>query len=207
MNLGVQRRNIYLAPATGLDRHWCARLFNVPDIYGMFGFDGPVAAPMGQRIQKREVILGILRLVENRIRIGFVMMFPPTSVVPFWEIGYAITEPRCRDAFTAINALDAMGYYMWEDQHVSMLCGRTRKDNRAAEAVVRRMGFVPLAQVEHLGHAYSLYAQNPPAWALRKARLVEGEKTSPSPAGQAFALLRGTPCVPVVAQRAAPCAG
>ena len=205
MQMGVQHRNIYLVPMAGLDRHWFIRSFAVPEIYTMFGYDAPAMVPMGARLATNELVVGIIRRVADRARIGFVVAYPPTDVAPFWELGYAITEARDRNAFTAMHSLDAMGYYMREHHGgVSLLGGRTRHDNRQAEAVVRRMGFKPLTQLEHLGHAYNVIAQDPAAWEKRKAKLAAAETASPSPAGEAFVFLRGPPFEPIGAPARTP---
>jgi len=189
MRIGIQRRNLTLSPAAGLDRHWMVRLFDHPEIYEMFGFGEPAALAMALRLRQPGVVLGIVRLVTNQARIGFVIMFPPTDTASFWEIGYAITSARHRDAFTAINALDSMGCYMWEHHGAKLLGGRTRDDNRQADAVVRRMGFSEVGTVTNLGHTFHLFTQDRAGWERRKARLVEGERLHPSPAGVAFAVL------------------
>ncbi|MBI5496392.1 MAG: GNAT family N-acetyltransferase [Deltaproteobacteria bacterium] len=198
MRLGVQRRHIYLAPPEGLDRYWFVQQFNRNDIYPMFGFPEPAGMQMAARLADGELVVGMIRLVANRARIGFVLMFPPGGDVEFWEFGYAITSPKYRDAYAAINAMDAMAHYMFDHVKVPLCGGRTRDDNAAAEAIPRRLGYRQIRTAEHGGHTYRIYTLDPAGWARRKARLESGELMRPSAGGAALVVLPAPPFHPVL---------
>lgn len=197
MRFGVQRRHIYLAPPTGLDRFWFTQQFDRPDIYPMFGFPQPSAKIMGLRLSEGELIVGIIRLVRNEARIGFVLMYPPSEHVEFWEFGYAITSPKHRDAYAAMNAMDAMAHYMLDHLQVPLVGGRTREDNAAADAIVRRLGYKHIRTQPHADKNYFIYTLDPHGWVRRKAKLVLGEGLKPSEGGAAFVTLPEAPYHPV----------
>ncbi len=198
MQFGVQRRHIYLAPPTGMDRFWFIQQFDRPDIHPMFGFTVPAGMEMGARLKAGELIVGMIRLVHGGARIGFVLMFPPGPPVEFWEFGYAITSPKHRDAYAAMNAMDAMAHYMLDHLKVPLVGGRTRDDNAAADAIVRRLGYKRIRQANHLDHVYDVYTLDAAGWVRRKAKLTAGEAIRPSEGGAPFAILEKPPYTPVI---------
>jgi RimJ/RimL family protein N-acetyltransferase len=193
MKIAVQRRNILLAPPTDDDLVWIVRQFDDPAIYEMFGFDETGLAGLRRGLRRRQVVVGVLHLVEPQKRIGFVLMFPPVEVdhPDCWEFGYAIPEAADRDAFSALSATDAMAYYMFEQLGVGGMSWRTRSDNRAAAAVIRRLGYQAAEEREIDGHRYTLYRLTRAGWNERRAKLDRGEAQHPSAAGATFSIL---PC-------------
>ena len=81
-----------------------------------------------------------------------------------------------------------------------LLGGRTREDNRAADAVVRRLGYQRTDTRFVDGHHYGFYQMDRALWARRRERLERGELEHPSGAGGAFAVLREPPFHPIVGQ-------
>ena len=129
---------------------------------------------------------------------GFVVMFPPAQDFDFWEFGYAIPDVRDRDAFSALNATDAMAHYMFEHLRVEAMGWRTRADNTKADAVVRRLGYVPFGDWTVDGHHYTFYRLDQAGWAKRRAKLDKGEASHPSGLGDTFITLGERPFEPVV---------
>ena len=197
MEYGIQRRNIYLVPPEGDDLLWLFDQFDEPEVWRMFGFPGPSRLKIMRAYRSGNVVSAILRRVADRARLGFVVMFPPSQDFDFWEFGYAIPEPRDRDAFSALNATDAMAHYMFEHLRVEAMGWRTRADNRKADAVVRRLGYVPFGAWEVDGHAYTFYRLDQAGWAKRRAKLDRGEQTHPYGLGDTFVTLPERPFDPV----------
>lgn len=171
MRCAVQRRTVVLAPLQQLDGLAVVRAFAQPDVYAMFGFDEPAPQYMAYRL-KDDLISGAIRLAQGNVKIGFALMFPPTDTVGFWEFGFAITEPRQRNAYHALNTMDAMAHYMLDIQGVPLVGGRIRQDNRAAAAIALRAGHRPQFTREHGAHTYTFYTLDADGWRARKEKLA-----------------------------------
>lgn len=197
MQLGIQRRGLCLAPPVGLERHWVFQQLDRPEVFEMFGLVEAGARAMRRMYQLRRVALGVMRLVENNRRVGFAALFVPSAANPFWEFSYAIPDARDRDAYTALNTMDAMAWYAFEHLGVPSAGGRTREDNHAAQAIVRRAGHRLTHTAPDGGHAYHFYALDRLGWSRRRERLERGELAHPSPGGAAFVVLPKPPYAPV----------
>lgn len=197
MEYGIQRRSIYLVPPDRFESKWIMDHFDLPEIWEMFGLSGPSRFDMARRHREGHLVVGLLKRVEDQKRIGFVIMYPPTEAFDFWELGYAIPDTIDRDAFSAFNATDAMAHYMFEHLRVEAMGWRTRADNRAADAVIRRLGYKSYGAWEVDGHQYTFYRLDEPGWAKRRAKLDRGEAKHPSIGGDTFVTLEGPPFEPV----------
>lgn len=197
MEYGIQRRSIYLVPAEGEDLIWFFSLFDTAEVYEMFGFYRPSRIKIMRAYREGNLVVGILKRAQDKKRLGFVVMFPPAGNFDFWEFGYAIPDPSDRDAFSAFNATDAMAHYMFEHLRVEAMGWRTREDNRAADAVVRRLGYQPFETRVLDGHKYTFYRLDRQGWSERRARLDRGEATHPSGIGGTFVTL-SAPYDPIV---------
>jgi RimJ/RimL family protein N-acetyltransferase len=197
MEYGIQRRRIYLTPADADDHAYVFEEFDREEVWRMFGFTGPSGLKIMRARRAGNLVLGMLKRVGDRKRIGFVIMFPPTADFDFWEFGYAIREPADRDAFSALCATDAMAHYMFDHLRVEAMGWRTREDNRAADAVVRRLGYRPFGSWTVDGHSYTFYRLDREGWSKRVAKLEAGEKTHPSGLGDVFVTLADPPYDPV----------
>lgn len=140
---GVQHGSIYLIPPGGDDLEWFLASFDTEEIWSMFGFPGPSRTLMTERHERGELIVGILRRVVDRKRIGLAVQFPPRPPENLWEFGMAIPDPRDRDLRCAIEAADAWAHYFFD--HLRMDAGtfRVRADNKPSIALVTRMGYRP----------------------------------------------------------------
>src|SRR5687767_5508182 len=93
MEYGIQRRRIYLVPADAEDLKYVYEEFDREEVWEMFGFTGASGLKILRARRAGNLVLGMLKRVADRKRIGFVVMFPPTADFDFWEFGYAIREP------------------------------------------------------------------------------------------------------------------
>lgn len=197
MAYGIQRRTIYIVPPNRDDLRWIFEQFHRQEILEMFGYAEMGPHRMPEVYESGCLVMAIIRRVVSRKRIGFVVMYPPAGF-NFWEFGYAIPDAAERNAFDALNATDAMAHYMFEHLRVPKLGWRTREDNVAADAVVRRLGYKMAHNFEELGHHYRIYELDQEGWARRRARLDRGEKAHPAGIGGTFAVLRA-PYEPILA--------
>jgi RimJ/RimL family protein N-acetyltransferase len=197
MEYGIQRRRVYLVLADADDLTYVMAEFDRAEVWEMFGFSGPSGLKILRARRAGNLVLGMLKRVSDRKRIGFVIMFPPTADFDFWEFGYAIREPEDRDAFSALCATDAMAHYMFDHLRVEAMGWRTRADNRAADAVVRRLGYQPFGSWTVDGHHYTFYRLDREGWSKRVAKLEAGEKAHPSGLGEVFMTLADPPYDPV----------
>jgi RimJ/RimL family protein N-acetyltransferase len=195
---GIQRRSTYLVPPESEDLPWLFDQFDVPEVYMMFGFDRPSKLRMMRQYRSGNIVVALIKKAETKKRIGFAVMFPPAGNFDFWEFGYAIPEVLDRDAFSALNATDAMAHYMFEHLRVAACGWRTREDNRSADAVVRRLGYEPKETMTIDGHNYTFYRLSHERWMQRKEKLMRGEVTHPSGIGEAFVTLPEYPFEPLV---------
>lgn len=198
MEYGIQRRNIYLAPASDEEVLWFCEQFQRQEVWEMFGMDGPSKMVLLRFVRAGDTVVGILWRAYPQKRIGFVVMFPPDAGRDYWEFGYAIPDPNDRDAFSAMYSTDAMAHYMFEHLNVEAMGWRTRDDNRAADAVIRRLGYVVDKELESQGHMYRFYRLDREGWQKRRAKLDRGEESHPSGLGSTFLTLPGPPFEPVV---------
>lgn len=197
MEFGVQRRSICLTPARSEELAWVFRLFDHPEVWRRFGFSGPGRLRIMRAFRLKQLILGVIRRVADEKAIGCVVMFPPTADFDFWEFGYVIPDPADRDAFSALNTTDAMAHYVFDHVGIEAAGWRTQEGNRAADAVVRRLGYKPFGAWEVDGHRYTFYRLDRPTWEARRRRLEAGEAKHPSGIGAAFATLREPPYAPL----------
>lgn len=168
--VGVQRRSVYLVPPDFDDLQWMFELFHAPEISEMFGYHDLGAPVMLLRYRAGTLVVAIIKSVETRKRIGFLIMYPPAGF-SFWEFGYAIPDSVDRNAFNALNTTDAVGHYMFEILRVPACGWRTREDNRAADAVVRRLGYVAGETIQEEGHRYIIYSLDREGWQRRLKKL------------------------------------
>lgn len=193
---GIQRRTVYLIPPEGDDLLWMFEQFDQPEIWQMFGFPGPSKLKIMRAYRVGHGVFGIIYRAADRKRIGFVVMFPPTQDFDFWELGYAIPDPADRDAYCAFHSTDAMAHYMFEHLRVEAMGWRTRADNRAADAVVRRLGYKSFGAWEVDGHRYTFYRLDQAGWKKRRKKLDAGEEKHPSGLGETFVTLLEPPFEP-----------
>lgn len=189
MEYGIQRRSICLLPVREHDIGWLLAALNDPEIWEMFGFERGSRARVMRQFRVGELVVGIIHLAANRKRIGFVILFPAVPPNDWWEFGYAITERSERNAFNALNTTDAMAHYLFDHLRQPKVGFRTRTDNRAADAVVRRLGYTPGHTASVDGHEYIFYTVDAEGWARRRAKLERGEALHPSGAGDTFVTL------------------
>ncbi len=204
MEYGIQRRGIYLVPPDDDDLGWMLAQFEDEEVWRNFGFEGSGRLAMLRAFRRGETVTGILRRTHDRARIGFVVMFPPDEHRDYWEFSYAIPEVADRDAFSALSSTDAMAHYMFEHLGVEAMGWRVRADNRAAHAVVRRLGYQPFEDRVLGGHAYTFYRLSRAGWAKRRAKLDAGEAQHPSGLGATFLTLAEPPFEPTPLPERAP---
>jgi hypothetical protein len=114
-----------------------------------------------------------------------------------WEFSIAVPDAKERDAFSAIAAADITTHYMFDHLRIDNVGWRVRDDNRASQAIIRRMGYVPYVVWGEGAHRYQLYRINTELWAKRRAKLDRGEEQNPSGLGDAFITLAEPPFDPV----------
>lgn len=183
---GIQRGTIYLAPPEGDDLEWFLAQFELREIWDMFGFPGPSRKLMEERHASKNLVVGIIRRVEGRRRIGFFVCFPPTDFLEAWEFGFAIPDPRERDGFSALQCADVAAHYMFDHLRIERGSWRVREDNRQSLAIARRCGYRPFAAWDVNGHRFQFFRIDQEKWARRQASL-----------GDTFRVLEGPPYVPV----------
>lgn len=193
--LGVQRRTVYLVPPDDSDLEWVFEQFYCPEISQMFGYMDLGTPVMLLRYRAGTLVLAIIRSTATRKRIGFLVMYPPAGF-DFWEFGYAIVDAGDRNAFNALNTTDAVGHYMFEHLQVPICGWRTRADNRAADAVVRRLGYVAGETIVEEGHRYTIYRLDQAGWAKRLEKLRAGQGPEED-GGKPLFIVLTPPYVPV----------
>lgn len=197
MQYGVQRRSIYLVPPSEEERRWIFDLFETEEVWAMFGFESPSRTLMEERAATGQLILGIVKRLEGRRRIGFVVSFPPTLPANAWEFGLVIPDPRDRDGYSAIHASDATAHYTFDHLRIERAMWRIRADNRRSEAIARRMGYRPYGGWDVGGHRYNFYRLTPERWAERYAQLDRLEGMSPFGLPDTFVALASPPFDPL----------
>lgn len=200
LRVAIQRRTVFLTPPKGMDLLWVSRFMESPEVTAMFSLQEPVP-PWHFRslVNTGRCMLGILHRVADARRIGFACMFAPDEEEErdWWEIAAVIEKRQHRDAFSMLHCVDAMSHYMFDHVGVQRCGARVRADNRASDAVVRRLGHTKVAEVFKDGAMQAVYVLTQDDWARRRARLEAGERTHPSGAGAAFVTLPGPPYVPI----------
>jgi RimJ/RimL family protein N-acetyltransferase len=144
------------------------------------------------------IIVGTIKRVADRRRIGFVALRAPSGEQDFWDFSYAIPGVRDRNAFNAINAIDAITHYMLDHVGVPALGGLTLEGNLPAQMVIRRMGYQVVGSREYSGRRWTVFRFGKEEWTQRLARLERAEALRPSGLGGVLAVLREAPFNPVV---------
>jgi RimJ/RimL family protein N-acetyltransferase len=193
---GIQRRTIYLIPPSEEDLAWMFDHFDAEDVWQMFGFLEPAKAEMIARYEKGNVVVGIIRRVDTKKRIGFSICFPPIAFLSQWEFGIVIPDPLERDAFSAIYASDAMTHYMFDHLRITDGMWRIRADNAQSNALARRMGYKPFGVWKVGEHRFNFFRMTTDIWTARREKLERGEEKSPSGLGAAFLTLCDPPFDP-----------
>lgn len=199
MKLAMQRRSIYLEPPRGMDLFWVADQFSTPEISEMFVFGDDVRnwhVRAGHRIGT--LVIGIMRRVVDRRRIGFVCAAAPTPDRKYWELMAAIPDRKNRDGFAALHAMDTFCCYLFDHVKIDVLAANIRMDNPHPMVLTERAGYRRVAVEEQEGHMHAVYLCDQDAWAKRKARLERGEAAHPTGLGGPFVILPGPPYNPVL---------
>ncbi|MBI4817347.1 MAG: GNAT family N-acetyltransferase [Deltaproteobacteria bacterium] len=199
MEYAIQRRGIFLAPPSNTDLDWLFMLFELPEIWAAFAFERNGRMAMLRKFREGELVIGIMHRVKPRKRVGFVIMFPPGPDRDFWEFSYAVPDPLDRDAFSALSATDAMAHYMFDHLGVEAMGWRAWEDNRAARAVIQRLGYQPTGESWVENRRQILFRLSREGWAARKAKLDRGEAEHPSGIGSTFVTLGAFPWTPIEA--------
>jgi RimJ/RimL family protein N-acetyltransferase len=189
MEYGIQHRSIYLTPL-GSEIDWLADQLDREDIWRMFGYEGPSGAVIRAGHASGEIVLGVIRRVRDRKRIGFVMC-APLPLFGTWELMIGIPDPADRDFFSAIHSMDALGHYIVEHLGITSAMARIKENNRASLAVAQRLGYDRFFRNEIRGETYRFYTLSAAAWFERRKKLDQAEAASPSGLGATFAMLDG----------------
>ena len=144
MKLGVRCGGIVLLAPSDDDLGYVASSHDREDVWRMFGLDGSGRLRFLQRARAGDLELGIIHRRGNRI--GFSVVYPPRPAFDAWELTLAIPDRGDRDAYSAMAAADAVAFSLFEERRLESFGFRTRPDNRAAEAVLRRMGYRPVSE-------------------------------------------------------------
>lgn len=200
MQYGIQRRNIYLVPPNAKDLAYMLDSFDQTEVWEMFGFEGPSKKMMKMRHKKGNLLIGIIYRVDDRKRLGFAICYPPPVSLfdSGWEFGVVILDPKDRDAWCAIAAGDAMAHYLLDHLRVEHAMWRIRTDNRASNAIARRMGYRPAGRWSVGDHKFDFYRMNQDIWRKRRERLDRQEEKHPSGIGATFLTLMDAPYEPEV---------
>jgi RimJ/RimL family protein N-acetyltransferase len=147
MKRGVRCRGIVLLPPNPEDVKYVAAAHDQEDVWRMFGLDGSGRLRFLQRERSGDLEVGIIH--RGSARIGFSVVYPPRPAFAAWELTFAVPERADRDAYSAMAAADAVAFSLFEERGLDSFGFRTRPDNRAAEAVLRRMGYRPVGEDEY----------------------------------------------------------
>lgn len=194
----IQRRTIYLEPPTGMDMLYVSRQFENPEIRAMFAYGDDIQPyNVRQAHHLGAAVVGIIKRVEDRRRVGFMYMVGPALDRDYWESLGAIPDVRHRDAYSMLHAVDIITHYLFDHMGVERCGSRVRADNKASLAVAKRLGYRIDKVEEWAGHDHVIHLLDRAKWLERKARLEEGERQHPSGLGAAFVTLPGPPYAPI----------
>ena len=170
VKVGIRRHSLRLLPATPHDVSYVAGAYRQPEIWQMFGLPGASALAFKKGHRDRTLGAGVMH-VEDR-RVGFVVFHPPQPKRDDWELLGAIPERSDRNGFTAIHALDAVTYYLFEVAEIDALAFCVREDNAPCLSIMRRVGYAPAGTVrEHDGHRFVDFRIDAGSWRARWERL------------------------------------
>ncbi len=168
MRWALQRRDVLLAPASPRDKEWVRASLALPEIAQAFGYSLLSVPPS---VSDHDWV-GVLYRGVDRSRVGFVIVFPPVVSFPVWEVACAIPERKHRDGFTAIGGADAVTTYFLDMKKEPALGFRIRVKGRAAQALVRRLGYRSVARMRSAwGEEFDFYRIDHQIWSARKSRL------------------------------------
>ncbi|HTT07668.1 MAG TPA: hypothetical protein VMH34_02620 [Gammaproteobacteria bacterium] len=182
---------MYLVPPTYEDLIWIFAQYQNVEIMEMFGGGDLGPAKILLQYRSGTLVVATIMSIATRRRIGFVVIYPPYGGdFNFWEIGMAITAFADRNAFNAINATDAVGYYMFSHLRARFVGWRIREDNLACDAMVRRVGYPAGETLEIGGHSHMIYRLDKAGWAKREFKIEAGEKQNADGIGVPYTILQ-----------------
>jgi RimJ/RimL family protein N-acetyltransferase len=196
MQYGIQRRTIYLVPPRDGELEWILDQFDKKEVWSMFGYEGPSRDRMVKSHREGNLVIGVIKRIETRRAIGFVVCFPPTDFLKAWEFGVVIPDEKERDLYSAMHASDAITHYMFDHCRIERGAWRIREDNAAPFALAKRMGYTPYATYDIGGSRYTFFRMNKERWEERYQRLEKGEDAHPSGFSDVFITLSDPPFEP-----------
>lgn len=177
MRVSVSYRSVRLEPPTAEDLAWVAERIDVGGLWIQFGWPQPLGGYVLEAQARGEAIIAIVRAARGGQRLGFGLVFAPPAPTEPWEVLFAIPEAGARNAFAALQSLDALLCYLFEEASVGSVGWRVRADNLPALAVLSRMGLTPESQLAlDPGHPYHLFRMDLEAWGQRRRGLESGGK-------------------------------
>jgi hypothetical protein len=160
----IERRTIRLEPPSDDDLAWLLEI-------GITSFPAGTGREVIERARAADLfVAGIIRRTTTRERLGYVLAFPPMDM-DAWELVIAVPEAKNRDGFSALYAIDAMAFYMFEHRNVQAIGCRIRDDNGASSAIARRVGQTPIEERTDAGHVQRIYRMDRAQWSERRARI------------------------------------
>jgi RimJ/RimL family protein N-acetyltransferase len=171
MQYGIQRRNVYLVPAEPADLAYVFDAFDDREVWEMYGFEAPSRKHIEEKHREGNLVVGVIRRVADRSRIGFAVVFPPPLFLHQWEYSIVIRDPKDRDAFSAINASDVIAHYIFDHLRIPDGMWRIRADNRPSNAIAKRMGYKPCAVIKVGENRFNFYRIDQQIWGKRRDRI------------------------------------
>lgn len=175
MRVAVSYRSVQLEPPGAEDLEWVAKAIDQGGLWIRFGWPQPLGGYVIEAQARGDAIISVVRAARGGQRLGFGLVFAPPAVTEPWEVLFAIPEASARNAFAALQSLDALLYYLFEEASVSLVGWRVRADNLPALAVLSRMGLTPESQLAlDPGPPYHMFRMDPEAWGQRRRALEAG---------------------------------
>ncbi|MFO0725553.1 MAG: hypothetical protein U1E65_17350 [Myxococcota bacterium] len=188
-----------MSTATVAERAWISSAIDANGLWLQLGWPTPFGASIAELIEQGSVWAGAVRTVPvsggasppaglqslRSLRtvpvsggaspqathpLGFALLFPMADPEKR-ELIQATPRPEDRNAFTALNAFDAILYAAFEVFGLKGLTLRIRKDNPQPLAILRRVGIEPNFEVPLLGSTYLYTEIDQRRWEQRLAKL------------------------------------
>lgn len=171
----VLGRRVQLGPPSDEDLEWILAALRRPEVWRALGWsDGIGKEIYTGYIEDTVLLLPFTRPAGDRV--GFVLLMRDSTAHRVWSVNVVVPDPRSRNGFTTLAALDALTHLVFDVREDAGLVWLIEPSNGASRVLPKRLGYEQLGDVVRGGTLYHRYGITRAEWDARKARLAEAQR-------------------------------
>lgn len=171
----VRSRRVSLGPPHDEDLDWILTSLRRPDVFRALGWaDGVGSEIYTGYIEDTALLLPFWN--AEGVRVGFVLLMRDSTEHRVWSVNVVVPDPKLRNGFTTLAALDALTHLVFDVRHDDGLVWLIEPDNGASRVLPKRLGYEELGEIVRGGTTYCRYGIRAADWNLRRARLAGSKR-------------------------------